>query len=108
MAAIFVESSQSHVPDLPAGLSNHTGHFLAYGVFAAAVLRAFAGLRWSGVTVPTAIGALLCASVYGVTDEFHQRFVPGRFSGIDDWIADTLGASVAVVVALLIARRRRR
>jgi VanZ family protein len=107
MAAIFIESSQSHVPDLPAGLSNHTGHFIAYGVLAAALLRAFAAMRWSGVTIATAAGALLIASAYGVTDEFHQRFVPGRFSGADDWLADTLGALTAVGVALAMARRKR-
>jgi VanZ family protein len=108
MAAIFYESSQTYVPDLPAGLSNHTGHFIAYAVLAAAALRAMAGIRWSGVTAGTAAGALLLASAYGVTDEFHQRFVTNRFSGVDDWIADTAGALAAVVVALAVARLRRR
>jgi VanZ family protein len=106
MAAIFYESSQTYVPDLPAGLSNHTGHFIAYGVLGAAVLRALAGLRWSGVTIKTAVGAVLFASAYGVTDEFHQRFVANRFSGADDWLADTIGAAFAVGIALLIARRK--
>jgi VanZ family protein len=106
MAAIFVESSQSHIPDLPAGLSNHTGHFLAYGVLALAALRAFAGMTWTGVGARAAIGSVLLASIYGLTDEFHQRFVPGRMSGLDDWAADTLGAITAVVVVLVMARRR--
>lgn len=107
MAAIFYESSQHYVPDLPAGLSNHTGHFIAYGVLALALVRAFANLRWPGVTVRTAAASLLVASAYGVTDEFHQRFVAGRFSGADDWLADTLGALAAVAIALAIARRKR-
>ncbi len=106
MAAIFVESSQSHVPDLPAGLSNHTGHFLAYGVLAVAALRAFAGAAWAGVGARAAISAVLLASAYGLTDEFHQRFVRGRMSGLDDWAADTLGAITAAVIVLVIARRR--
>jgi VanZ family protein len=107
MAAIFIESSQSQVPDLPAGLSNHTGHFLAYGALAVAALRAFAGATWSGVGPRAGISAVLLASVYGLSDEFHQRFVPNRFSGLDDWAADTLGAITAVVIVILIARRRR-
>jgi len=106
MAAIFYESSQTQVPDLPAGLSNHTGHFIAYAILASALLRALAGIRWSGVTLGTAAGAILIASAYGVTDEFHQRFVANRFSGIDDWIADTLGALTAVAVAVAIARSK--
>ncbi|HEX5069520.1 MAG TPA: VanZ family protein [Vicinamibacterales bacterium] len=105
MAAIFYESSQSRVPELPAGLSNHTGHFIAYGVFAACVLRALAA-NWSGVTMWTAAATVLIASAYGVTDEFHQRFVPGRFSGADDWLADTLGALAVAAIALPIARRK--
>jgi VanZ family protein len=108
MAAIFAESSQSQVPDLPAGLSNHTGHFLAYGALAVAALRGFAGATWSGVGPRAAIFAVLLASAYGWTDEFHQRFVPNRMSGLDDWAADTLGATTAVVVVILIARLRRK
>jgi VanZ family protein len=108
MAAIFYESSQTKVPVLPAGLSNHTGHFLAYAVLAAAALRALAGLRWSQVTAGTAAAALVMASMYGVTDEFHQQYVANRSVGVDDWIADTAGALTAVVIALAIARRRRR
>jgi VanZ family protein len=108
MAAIFLESSQSHVPDLPAGLSNHTGHFLAYGALAIAALRGFAGATWTGVGARAAIFAVALASVYGLSDEFHQRFVPNRMSGLDDWAADTLGAITAVVAVLLIARARRK
>ena len=108
MAAIFVESSQSHVPDLPAGLSNHTGHFLAYGALAIAALRGFAGATWTGVDARAATFAVALASVYGLSDEFHQRFVPNRMSGLDDWAADTLGAITAVVAVLLIARTRRK
>ena len=42
MAAIFVASSQTHLPRLPAGLADHTGHFIGYGALGAAALRAFA------------------------------------------------------------------
>jgi len=36
--------------------------------------------------------ALLFTSLYGVTDEIHQYFVPGRSSEVLDWLADTIGA----------------
>lgn len=32
------------------------------------------------------------ASLYGVTDEVHQIFVPGRFCDPLDWLVDTAGA----------------
>ena len=36
--------------------------------------------------------AVLFASAYGVTDELHQAFVPGRTPDVADWGIDTLGA----------------
>lgn len=106
MAAIFVVSNQSQIPDLPAGLSNHTGHFLAYGGLAVAALRAFARATWIGVSGSAAIRAVLLASAYGVTDELHQLLVPNRFAGIDDWAADTIGATAGVLAILALARWR--
>jgi VanZ family protein len=50
---------------------------------------------------------VICAC-YGVTDEWHQRYVPGRFPSVDDWVADALGAAAAVIGLVAIARVRRR
>lgn len=107
MAAIFVESSQGDIPDLPAGLSNYTGHFIAYGALGAAAFRGFAGATWRGIARPAAWRAVLLASAYGVTDEFHQIYVAHRFPGADDWVFDTLGAVTAVLAILLVAKLRR-
>ena len=35
-------------------------------------------------------------SLYGLSDEWHQSFVKGRFSDIADWLADTSGPGLAV------------
>lgn len=107
MAAIFFASSQTQLPMLPVGLSNYTGHFIAYGALGVAALRAFAGAAWSGVAARTAWQATALASLYGVTDELHQVFVANRFPGADDWVADTLGALTGVGLVLVIARIRR-
>lgn len=40
------------------------------------------------------IGALLLASVYGASDEWHQAFVPLRDSDVRDWVADSLGGTI--------------
>jgi len=108
MTAIFAASSMTAVPSLPGGLSNHTGHFIGYALLAALVIRAFAGAAWHGVTASAALKAVLFASAYGVTDEFHQRFVPNRTSAVDDWVADTIGAVAGVLIVLVVARRARR
>ncbi|MFQ5875401.1 MAG: VanZ family protein [Dehalococcoidia bacterium] len=43
-----------------------------------------------------ALIAIALASFYGVTDEVHQAFVPGREASAWDWFADTVGASLAL------------
>ena len=53
-----------------------------------------------------ALLSVLLASLYGVTDEFHQSLVPGRVADLFDWVADTLGAELAVSAVLLLTRWR--
>jgi VanZ family protein len=107
MAAIFTLSGISVMPSLPGGLTDHTGHFIGYGLLGALALRGFAGARWQGITFSAAWRSVLFCSIYGVTDEYHQSFVAGRSPAVDDWVADTAGAALAVLVILAIARLRR-
>lgn len=91
MAVIFGMSSLSgsSVPEGPPAL----GHFMLYAVLGALYYLALPrGTRtWS---VVLAIGL---ASVYGVSDELHQSFVPGRTPDVMDWLVDTAGAALAVL-----------
>jgi VanZ family protein len=48
----------------------------------------------------------MASAVYGVSDEFHQRFVPGRNASIEDWVADVAGAAVGVAAAFAWRSRR--
>ena len=104
MAAIFVLSSQESLPSLPGGLTDYTGHFIGYALLATLLLRAFAGGIWRGVTPRAGWLAVVGASAYGVTDEVHQLFVPGRSATVEDWVADTLGAMTGVLLARAAAR----
>jgi len=81
-----------------------------YGTLAALTLRALAGGEWRHVGLLTAAGAVAISSLYGVTDEFHQRFVPGRDFELLDMAADALGsaAAAALLWAWAIIRRRSR
>ncbi|RJQ54379.1 MAG: teicoplanin resistance protein VanZ [Actinobacteria bacterium] len=42
--------------------------------------------------------ALLASSLYGVSDELHQAFVPTRDASVLDWVVDTAGAGTAVLL----------
>ncbi|MDP6581119.1 MAG: VanZ family protein [Vicinamibacterales bacterium] len=96
MAVIFVLSSLAHLPTAAAAVDDGVAHALEFGVLAATLLRGFAGARWHGVTVRAAWLAVVLTILYGVTDEVHQWFVPGRTAEIADLSADAIGATVAV------------
>ena len=82
-------------------------HALVYSVLGGLCCLA-ARQTWSlslgrrGVVI---VGAL-CALLYGVTDEFHQLFVPGRSADVYDVVADGIGGLIgaAIAVALPLAR----
>ena len=47
---------------------------------------------------------MLLASAYAVTDELHQAFVRGRHGSPVDWLIDTAGVVIGVVVAARASR----
>ena len=52
--------------------------------------------------------SLSFCSLYGISDEWHQSFVPGRDVDVLDWTADTLGAFFSLSLYLYFARPRLR
>jgi VanZ family protein len=91
MGAIFWLSSLSHPPS-PPGVSDKWLHTLAYAGLAVVALRATSGGRWSGVTRGALAAAWLMTVSYGVSDEWHQAFTPGRTPDVVDVAADAIGA----------------
>ncbi len=50
--------------------------------------------------------SLSYCSFYGISDEWHQSWVPGREADVLDWIADTVGASIALIMLYQINMRK--
>jgi VanZ family protein len=100
MTAIFTLSAMPEPPS-PPGLDDKTQHFAAYAGLGLVTLRATSGGALTGVRAGAALGAWALAAVYGASDEFHQRFVPGRTADLLDLRADALGAAGAIGVAWL-------
>lgn len=63
-------------------------HFGAYFVMGGLVWRAFGG--------PSIYIAVTFCWLYGLSDEWHQSYVPGRDSSGWDWLADALGSLTAI------------
>ena len=107
MGLIFAASSIPNLGALPGGMSDKSGHSIGYGLLGGLLLRAFAGGRLHGITWARAALAIVLATLYGVTDEFHQLFVPGRTADRYDVLADFLGASGGAAIGWLVGAVRR-
>ena len=99
---IFYLSSQSHPEDqLPSflvkGISDKVLHAVEYAILSLLCYRAFRWAAWPAVAQQAVVLAIVTASVYGLTDEAHQLFVPFRESSWQDWLADTAGAAIGAL-----------
>ena len=99
---IFYLSAQSHPEDqLPLFLlrdvSDKVLHAVEYGILSLLCYRAFRRAAGPAVARQAVMLAILTASAYGLTDEVHQAFVPLREASWQDWLADTISATVAAV-----------
>ncbi|MDP2884516.1 MAG: VanZ family protein [Ignavibacteria bacterium] len=50
------------------------------------------------------LGAFIFSVVYGLLDEYHQKFVPGRGADFYDLLADAGGALLYVAIAWMVHR----
>lgn len=73
-------------------------HLLEYGVFAVLLYRSFLGPSTTHWNRRLASLAFLAASVYAATDEFHQLFVRLRGASVQDWMIDSLGAGIGLLL----------
>ena len=74
-----------------------SAHFIEYailGFFFASALTGNMKNKQMEIVTPWVLGSL-----YAVTDEFHQLFVPGRSGQITDVMLDSLGVFTGVLVA---------
>src|SRR5262249_1673509 len=98
---IFLLSSipGASMPPLPAVLSyDKVLHALVYSVLGALFLLALR--QASSLTTPRLVlAAGLFALGYGLTDEFHQLFVPGRSADLYDALADGIGGVLGATIA---------
>lgn len=101
-AAVIFSASAVPGSQIPGRFGNvaHVGEYLIFGVLL------FVAMRADRLPLRAAVLALLIASAYGVSDEFHQAFVPMRTPDVADWGRDTLGAAMGVSLALLAIRLR--
>lgn len=93
MAMLFGFSSLSTLPAPPGNLSFYNVHIAAYAGLGALTARALGGgfrrVSWRDV-----LWAIVISTLYGVSDEYHQHFVPGRTFDVFDMAADCAGSAI--------------
>lgn len=82
-------------------LIRKAAHFTEYAVFALLAARAFLGSSREALRSHWLLAALLLITLYSLSDEFHQSFVPTRTASIYDSLIDTAGGFAALVFLAL-------
>lgn len=95
MAVIFYLSSLHQAP-LPPSVGDKPAHAFGYLGLGVVIARALAGGLPPRLTGAQVMIGLLVASLYGLTDEWHQSFVAGRSADILDWYSDSIGAAIGL------------
>jgi VanZ family protein len=96
VATIITLSGTAEIatPDIGLQFSkDKLAHFLVFGLLATSILRVpvLRKRGWRGAAV-----AALVTTAFGAFDEIRQSLTPGRMVEVADWLADALGALVAV------------
>ena len=81
-------------------------HFAAYFILGGYLTIAFlVQERFPLLRKYFIFAAILAATIYGLIDEIHQAFIPGRFYELLDWVADILGATVGSLIVGLTLKK---
>lgn len=106
--AIFALSAQSKQP-IPENAAfpgvDKILHAAAFGALAFAFSFWLSDKKWAEKPVKYIALVFAAAALYGISDEVHQYFVPGRDTSVYDWFADCAGAAAAAFIRSAIVRR---
>ena len=97
MATIYILSSYRG-PDLPP-LPVNFDKVIHTVIYIPLAFLFYLSLKKSGIRKYVFIVAFLSACIYGISDELHQSFVPGRDAAVGDAFADFFGAFIGCVGA---------
>jgi VanZ family protein len=83
-------------------------HALIYFPLGFLLMRSLQQSHTQRSTAMLLLLAFLLGTTYGLSDELHQYFVPGRFSDWRDAVADAVGVALGSVGYLKYEQRRRK
>jgi len=103
MLAIFFVSSLSN-PQIGGETPDYILHTLEYFLLTLLLIRLLLSRQWEGKDFAhwqkACLWGIMFAVGYGITDEIHQYFIPGRHCSLMDVFSDAFGAFLAYGAAL--------
>lgn len=107
-ALIFILSANPSISPPPGFvLEDKIYHFIEYGIFSLLLFLAFSTSGREFLRKHVFLLSSLVGMAYAVSDEIHQKFVPGRSSEFLDCVADFLGIVLVQIGIWLYLRRKR-
>jgi VanZ family protein len=106
-ALVYYLSSRSEYPDVQPWFPGWApdpsiiAHFFLYAVFAIAAWNNFRAEPAGWLSRRATFFAIVFCALYGVTDEYHQSFVPNRQCTFADFATDTIGAAAGMAFITL-------
>jgi len=100
---IFIASHQEGVPfDTSIFIfQDKVMHFFAYTIYGYTIQLYLKSLNLAKSKY--IMFTIMIGSLFGLSDEFHQYFIPNRSTEFFDWVADTLGVSFSLVFSKYIS-----
>ena len=96
---IYIQSSHpspEEIPSIP--YVDKVLHFAAYALLGGLLLRALKTLPLKENLRLIMILGIILSSLYGISDEIHQHYVPYRNADIMDALADIIGSIFGVYI----------
>ncbi|MGH2574716.1 MAG: VanZ family protein [Ignavibacteria bacterium] len=101
MIAIFVQSSfpSEFFPETEILNVDKLFHMAVFGLLALfcyiSLIHQYKIKFWN--SKPLLFSLIIC-SLYGISDEYHQAFVPNRSSEFVDWLSDFAGIIITILI----------
>ena len=90
--------SEDYLPSLLEDMGDKVLHAIEYAVLGILWYRAFRHAAGTWAAHHALLLAIVTSVGYGVTDEWHQAFVPTREADVWDLLFDGLGSAMAALV----------
>jgi len=97
---IFILSAQPQekLPPLPLLHIDKIVHIIEYAIYGFFLMLAYTSAKTRVIYKQAFWISLATGILYAASDEFHQLYVAGRHSSFIDWLADSVGVLLGILI----------